>query len=130
MGNPVDPSLIFGRVPLPKARDFDHWKVRTVCRLLGRLSETDFDFGFDTVVKWADGRPISPEQAAASAFDIMIATTGVGPGVIVQKCEDTGTVLLTVMVRAEDGKVQHKRTRTIALVDNAPAKPVKLKRRA
>jgi hypothetical protein len=98
---------------LPKPQTFEHWRNRVVCRLVGRLSREDFDFGFDTVVSWMDGRRVELQQARDSAIDIMLATTGVYPGAFVQKCEDTGVVLLTVVVRGPTGEPVHLRTRTV-----------------
>jgi len=135
MAGPIDPNSFFPSAKLPKPVSFEHWRNRTVCRLLGRLSREDFDFGFQTVIDWmaqGGGRRISLDQARHSAADIMIATCGVYPSVMVVKDEDTGNVIMTVSVRGPAGERVHERTRRIKIVDladEAEPEPVQFKRK-
>lgn len=118
MSGPVDPSVIMPSAKLPKAKSFEHWRNRVVCRLLGRLAREDFDFGFETVCEWMDvggGRTISSAQAACSAFDIMMATCGVASRVCIQRCEQTDIVLMTIEVPGSHEEPPHRRTRTITI---------------
>lgn len=135
MAGPIDPNSWFPSAKLPKPLSFEHWRNRTVCRLLGRLAREDFDFGFDTVVDWMavdGGRRISLEQARHSAADIIMATCGVFPSVMVVKDEDTGMVIMTVSVRGPTGEKVHERTRRIKihdLQDAAEPEPIQFKRK-
>lgn len=136
MVGPVDPSLIMPNARLPRPKSFEQWRNRFVCKLLGRLSDEDFDFGFDTVVKWmaaGGGRQIDIAQARYSAGDIILSTCGVMPLVAIQRCELTGVTLMTIEVRGPEGEAVNRRTRTIELrepqVEPAPdAIPIKRKR--
>ena len=120
MVGPVDPSLIMPNARLPKPKSFEHWRNRMVCKLLGRLSDEDFNFGFDTVVEWmaaGGGRRIDIAQARYSAGDIILSTCGVLPLVAIQRCEVTGTTLMTIEVRGPEGEAVNRRTRMIELRD-------------
>lgn len=135
MTGPVDPSVIMRHARLPRPKSFEHWRNRMVCRLLGRLSQEDFDFGFDTVVEWMEaggGRAISIQQAQFSAFDIILATCGVTANVSIQRCELTGTTLMTIDVPGTHEEAPHRRTRTISIreprAEPAPGPDVKRKR--
>lgn len=117
MFGPVDPSLIMPGAKLPRPRNFEDWRERLICKVFGKLSQADFDFAFDTVVSWMKGKEIDIDQAQYTTTDIFLAMAGVMPGVIVQTCEESGVTLLTVNVRAKDGRALHSRTRRIEIGD-------------
>lgn len=133
MVGPVDPSLIMPSAKLPRPASFEHWRNRVVCRLLGRVSREDFDFAFETICKWMEGRTIDLAQARASAVDIGLATMGVLPTAFAARCEQTDVVLLTFHCPGHQGEPAHQRTRLINIKEpgdtKASPEPVSLQRR-
>lgn len=130
---PVDPSLIMPSAKLPKPKSFEHWRNRVVCRLVGRVAREDFDFAFETICNWMDGRSIDLAQARASAVDIGLATMGVLPSAFVVRCEQTDVALLTLWCLGPHDEVPHQRTRIVNIKEpngkKAAPEPVPLQRR-
>jgi len=134
MVDPVDPVHIKAVGKLPKPTSFEHWRERVIAQLRGRVSQADFDFAFDAVLRWMDGREIEIDQARWSVTDIFIAFCHVAPGVILQRCEESGVTILTVTVRGTDGQPLNQRTRTLNITEPngepKPAATLQLRKRA
>lgn len=120
---PVDPQMIAPSLKLPPAPTWEAMRRRFVAKLRHRLSKDDFDHTFEHVVSWLDGRVMDCQQARDSAFDVAVAMCGFAPAVIVQKGEKTGVVLMTMIVRPQDGSAKLQRTCEIDILDPATAEP-------
>jgi len=122
MTGPVDPELIVPLDRLPDSRTFKEMADRTWARLRGRVYPRDFNLAFDLIVQWvaAHGQ-IGIEQAKWSVHDIFVAMCGVIPVVLIQRCEISGTVMLTIKCQSADGKAAIQRTRTVDVRERGEA---------
>lgn len=110
---PVDPAFVGQSFRLAPPESFEHWRSRALNRLRNRLAEEDFAATWEAVLRWLDGRAIGIEQVYCSVVDIFIAMAGVHPAVVVQQCEETDIVMLSVVVADARGKRLHARSRCI-----------------